>query len=82
MKVSEKEREARECIFISNVITKKLDFVRNDLMPVYGRDVTLREVEQALWDQYLKIQNRLHNVFENITFKKDEIDYLKRLKLL
>lgn len=79
--INEKEREARECIFISNVITKKLDFVRNDLMPTYGRDVTLREVEQALWDQYLKNQNRLHNVFENITFKKDEINYLKRLGL-
>lgn len=64
--INEKEREARECIFIINTIAKKLDFVRNDLMAVYGKDVTLREVEQALWDQYLKSQDRLHNVFKNV----------------
>ena len=61
-----KEREAREFIGIMNIIAKKLDFVRNDLMPLYGKDVTLREVEQALWDQYLKSQDKLHNIFENV----------------
>lgn len=64
--MTEKEREARESIFIMNIISKKLDVVRNDLMAVYGKDVTLREVENALWDQYLKSQDRLHNIFENV----------------
>ena len=64
--MTEKESEAREFIFIMNTIAKKLDFVRNDLMALYGKDITLREVEQALWDQYLKSQDKLHSIFENV----------------
>lgn len=62
--MTQKEQDVRENLAILNNIGKKLDIVRNGLLPLYG-NVTLKEVEELLWDQYLKIDKRIHLVFED-----------------
>ena len=62
--MTQKEQDVRENLAILNNIGKKLDIVRNELLPLYG-NVTLKEVEESLWDQYLKINKRIHLVFED-----------------
>ena len=52
------EREIREGIALENQCLKKLEFIRNELLPVYG-NITLKEVESSLWDQYLKFHSRV-----------------------
>jgi hypothetical protein len=62
--MTQKEQDVRENLAILNNIGKKLDIVRNELLPLYG-NVTLKEVEELLWNQYLKINQRVHLVFED-----------------
>ena len=62
--MTQKEQDVRENLAILNNIGKKLDIVRNGLLPLYG-NVTLKEVEELLWNQYLKINERIHLVFED-----------------
>ena len=62
--MTQKEQDVRECLAILNNIGKKLDIVRNELLPLYG-NVTLKEVEELLWDQYLRINKKVHLVFED-----------------
>ena len=58
------EREVREGIALENQCLKKLDFLRNELIPVYG-NLTLKEVEESLWNQYLKFHNKVTNYFKD-----------------
>lgn len=58
------EKEVREGIALENQCLKKLDFLRNELIPVYG-NLTLKEVEESLWDQYLKFHNKVTNYFKD-----------------
>ena len=58
------EREVREGITLENQCLKKLDFIRNELLPIYG-NVTLKEIEESLWNQYLKFHDRVTNYFED-----------------
>ena len=62
--MTQKEQDVRENLAILNNIGKKLDIVRNDLLPLYG-NVTLKEVEEILWNQYLRIDKKIHLVFED-----------------
>lgn len=62
--MTQKEQDVRENLAILNNIGKKLDVVRNELLPLYG-NVTLKEVEELLWNQYLKINQKVHLVFED-----------------
>ena len=57
------EREVREGIALENQCLKKLDFLRNELMP-YG-NLTLKEVEESLWNQYLKFHDKVTNYFKD-----------------
>ena len=66
MEITELEGTIRENIFVSNKIAEKLDFIRNKLILLYGKDVTLGEVEEIFWSQYLKCQDKIHKVFENV----------------
>lgn len=58
------EQEVRENLAIVDKILKKLDLIRNELLPYYG-NVTLKEAEEMLWVQYEKFNNEIHKVFEN-----------------
>jgi len=58
------EQEIREGIALENQCLKKLDFLRNELIPFYS-NLTLKEVEESLWDQYLKFHNKVTNYFKN-----------------
>jgi hypothetical protein len=62
--MTQKEQDIRENLAILNNIGKTLDIVRNNLLPLYG-NVTLKEVEELLWDKYLKINKKIHLVFED-----------------
>ena len=62
--MTQKEQDVRENLAILNNIGKTLDIVRNNLLPLYG-NVTLKEVEELLWDKYLRINNKIHLVFED-----------------
>ena len=62
--MTQKEQDVRENLAILNNIGKKLDIIRNDLLPLYG-NVTLKEVEELLWDQYFRIDKKIHLVFED-----------------
>ena len=62
--MTQKERDIRENLAILNNIGKTLDIVRNNLLPLYG-NVTLKEVEELLWNQYLNINKKIHLVFED-----------------
>ena len=58
------EREVREGISLENQCLKKLEFIRNELLPIYG-NITLKEVEELLWDQYLKFHSKVTNYFND-----------------
>jgi len=58
------EQEIREGIALENQCLKKLDFIRNELLPIYG-NVTLKEIEESLWNQYLKFHDRVTNYFKD-----------------
>lgn len=62
--MTQKEQDVRENLAILNNIGKKLDIIRNSLLPLYG-NVTLKEVEELLWNQYFKIDKKIHSVFED-----------------
>lgn len=62
--MTQKEQDVRGNLAILNNIGKKLDIVRNSLLPLYG-NVTLKEVEELLWNQYFKIDKKIHSVFED-----------------
>ena len=58
------EKEVREGIALENKCLKKLEFIRNELLPIYS-NITLKEVEEQLWDQYLKFHSLVQKAFEN-----------------
>jgi hypothetical protein len=58
------EKEIREGIALENQCLKKLDFIRNELLPIYG-NITLKEIEESLWDQYLKFHDKVTSHFKN-----------------
>ena len=58
------EREVREGIALENQCLKKLDFIRNEILPIYG-NITLKKVEELLWDQYLKFHSKVTNYFND-----------------
>lgn len=62
--MTQKEQNVRENLAILNNIGKKLDIIRNELLPLYG-NITLKEVEELLWNQYLRINEKIHLVFED-----------------
>lgn len=61
-----KEQEVRENIALENQCLKKLDFIRNELIPYYGKDTSLEDVEKSLWDQYLKFNKKVQEHFKNV----------------
>ena len=63
--MTQKEQDIREYLAILSNIGKNLDIVRNDLLPLCG-NVTLNEVEELLWNQYLKINEKILLVLEDI----------------
>ena len=60
------EQEIREGITIENQCLRKLDFIRNELIPYYGKDTSLEDVEKSLWDQYLKSHKKVQEHFKNV----------------
>lgn len=62
--MTQKERDIRENLAILSNIGKNLDIVRNTLLPLCG-NVTLKEVEELLWNQYLKINEKFLLVLED-----------------
>jgi len=62
--MTQKERDIRESLAILSNIGENLDIVRNNLLPLYG-NVTLKEVEELLWNQYLKINEKILLVLED-----------------
>lgn len=59
------EAEVREAIGILSTISAKLNLVRNELIPYYGKQVTLEDVEAALWQQHEKYDNIVHSHFQD-----------------
>lgn len=62
--MTQAEKEVRENLAIIDKILEKLNLIRNELLPYYG-NLTLKEVEELLWNQYIKFNNNIHNIFEN-----------------
>ncbi len=62
--MTQKEQAVREYLAILSNIGRNLDIVRNDLLPLCG-NVTLKEVEELLWNQYLKINEKVLLVLED-----------------
>ena len=62
--MTQKERDIRESLAILSNIGENLDIVRNNLLPLCG-NVTLKEVEELLWNQYLKINEKILLVLED-----------------
>ena len=62
--MTQKEQDVRENLAILNNIGKTLDIIRNNLLPLCG-NVTLKEVEELLWNQYLKINEKILLVLED-----------------
>jgi hypothetical protein len=62
--MTQKEQDVRENLAILNNVGKTLDIIRNNLLPLYG-NVTLKEVEELLLDKYVKINSKIHLVFED-----------------
>ena len=60
------EQEIREGITLENQCLRKLDFIRNELIPYYGKDTSLEDVEKSLWDQYLKFHKKVQEHFKNV----------------
>ena len=58
------EQEIREGISLENQCLNKLDFIRNELIPYYGEDISLKDLEKSLWDQYLKFHKRVQEHFK------------------
>lgn len=48
----------REMIAINSKILSKIDWVREN-MNIYGKDITLKDLEETLWDQWKNIDNRI-----------------------
>lgn len=48
----------REMIAINSKILSKIDWIRENIN-IYGRDITLKELEETLWDQWKNIDNRI-----------------------
>ena len=57
------EKEVRENIEIEKECLRKLDIVRNELIPYYTENCTLGELEELLWQQYLKYHGLVQKVF-------------------
>ena len=51
----------REMIAINSKILSKIDWIRENIN-IYGRDITLKELEETLWDQWKNIDNRIEEV--------------------
>ena len=60
------EQEIREGIILENQCLRKLDFIRKELIPYYGKDITLEDLEKSLWDQYFKFHNKVNEYLKNI----------------
>lgn len=58
------EKDLREDLAIEKECLRKLDIVRNELIPYYGGDCTLDLLEELLWNQYIKYNNLVRKVFE------------------
>ena len=59
------EKDVRQYLSILDQIDKKLNMIRNELLPYYD-NMTLKEVEDCLWDQYLKYSNEIHKIFKGL----------------
>ena len=59
-----KKQQCFDNIILLFNISKKLDFVKNELIPFYGKSMTLEDVEAALQEQYTKYQNIVNSYFE------------------
>ena len=53
----------REMIATNSKILSKIDWVREN-MNIYGRDITLVDLEQTLWDQWKNIDNRIEETLK------------------
>ena len=60
------EVKVRENFVLETQCLEKLDFIRNRLIPFYGEDTTLKEVENALWNQYFKFKENVSDVFKTL----------------
>jgi len=60
-----REAEVREAIGVLSTISAKLNLVRNELIPYYGKQMTLEDVEAALWQQHEKYDNIVHSHFQD-----------------
>lgn len=56
--MNQKEQNIREYIALEDQCLKKLDLIRNGLLPYYG-NITLKEAEEALWEQYIKFHKKI-----------------------
>lgn len=59
------EQEVRENIRIEEECLRKLNIVRNELIPYYTENCTLGKLEELLWQQYLKYHSLVQKVFKN-----------------
>ena len=48
----------REMIAINSKILSKLDWIRENKL-IYGKSITLEELEEQLWDQWKNIDSRI-----------------------
>ena len=60
-----KIQQVREAISLESQCLKKPDFIRNELIPYYGKDITLEDLEKNLWNQYFKFHDKVNEYLED-----------------
>lgn len=53
----------REMIATNNKILSKIDWVRENIN-IYGSNITLKELEEALWNQWTNIDKRIEETLK------------------
>lgn len=60
------EQSVREDISTLNKVISKLNFLRQEIIPVYGLKMTIKELENELWRQHNNLEYNIHEAFDNI----------------
>lgn len=55
----EQKYDILEDMYVLRKIVDKINFLREHIKDVYGENITVKELEELLWDQYNNINKRI-----------------------
>ena len=79
--VTEKEKHVREDFSCLQNLGKQLNIVKNDLIPIYGKEATLDEVFWSLVERQAAFNQRIHEAFEDFKSQENNV-VLDEMKIL